>query len=72
MAGEENAPRRIGELDIEPRSDGSPSQTKLELDEVYGVGAWVTREAVPNGTMLEGLYSNMGYAILEVYPQQHS
>jgi hypothetical protein len=70
MAGEENGLRRIGELDIRPNTDGSPSPTTLELDRVYGVGAWATREAVPNGTMQEGLYSNMGYAILEVYQLQ--
>lgn len=58
--------RRIGQLDLEPRFDGSPSPLREEFDELYGPGGWVTREVTP-ATTAERLYQNMGYSVLEVY-----
>lgn len=58
--------KRIGELDLEPKYDGSPSPLKEELDKTYGPDGWHTREATPSG-LAEKLYHNMGLLILEVY-----
>lgn len=58
--------KRIGEIELEMRYDGSPSPLKRHLDEQYGPDGWGTREAAPE-TTVERIYQNMGLLILEVY-----
>jgi hypothetical protein len=58
--------KRIGEIELEQRFDGSPAPLKQELDEQYGPEGWGTRETAPVSTA-ERIYQNMGLLILEVY-----